>query len=83
MGWGVVDWCVSINVVDWSGMSWGVVDWCVGVSVVDWSGMGWGVVDWLSVRVSKVVSGDIISVLMARVVWGVAVGVGRLVVWSI
>ena len=44
-----MDWSVSINVVDWSGVGWGVVDWCVGVSVMDWSGMGWGVVDWLGV----------------------------------
>ena len=48
-----MDWSVSINVVDWSGVGWGVVDWCMGINmswcVVDWSGMGWGVVDWLGV----------------------------------
>ena len=91
MDWGM-GWGMSINVMDWSGVSWCmsinmgwcVVDWCVSVSVVDWSGMSWGVVDWcLSVCVSKVLSGDIIGILMASVVWRVAVRVSGLVVWAI
>lgn len=92
VGWSM-GWSVSINVVDWSGVSWGgvgggVVDWSMGINmsgyVVDWSGMSWGVVHWLSVGVTEVVSGDIISVLMAVVVWSICVMRGvMVVVWSV
>ena len=92
-----MDWGVSIDVMDWCGMSWSLVHWsmginmgwsvvdlCVSNSVVDWSGMSWGVVDWcLSVCGVKMLSSDIIGILMASMVWRVTVRVGGLVVWGI